>query len=79
MCFDTRNIEQYDCGAVEVELVQLFPDVAHKGLKFDLCHVDDLAGEVSDCCCDSNLYKVMQCGCIFRRWQLKAMEISELH
>ena len=37
--FDTSNIEQYDRGAVEAELVQLFPDVARKGLKFDLCLV----------------------------------------
>ena len=29
--FDTSNIEQYDRGAVEAELVQLFPDVARKG------------------------------------------------
>ena len=28
--FDTSNIEQYDRGAVEAELVQLFPDVARK-------------------------------------------------
>ena len=43
--FDTCNIEQYDCRAVEAELVQLFPDVARKVLKFDLWYVDDLAGE----------------------------------
>ena len=52
--FDTSIIEQYDRGGVEAELVQLFPDVARKGLKFDLWYVDDLAGEVSVCCCASN-------------------------
>ena len=51
--FDTSNIEQYDRGGVEAELVQLFPDVARKGLKFELWYVDDLAGEVSVCCCAS--------------------------
>ena len=33
--FDSSNIEQYDRRAVEAELVQLFPDVARKGLKFN--------------------------------------------
>ena len=49
--YDTSNIEQYDREAVEAELVQLFPDVARKGLEFDLWYVDNLAGEVSVCCC----------------------------
>ena len=51
--FDTSRIEQYDRAGVEAELVQLFPDVARRGLRFDLSYVDDLAGEVNVCCCGS--------------------------
>ena len=44
--FDTSKIQLYDRASAEAELVQLFPDVARKGLKFDLWYTDDLAGEV---------------------------------
>ena len=51
--FDTSRIELYDRAGVEAELVKLFPDVARRGLRLDLSYVDDLAGEVSVCCCGS--------------------------
>ena len=44
--FDQCSIQQYTRASVESELVQLFPDVSRKGLKFDLWYEDDLAGEV---------------------------------
>ena len=44
--FDTTRIDEYERAAVEAELVQLFPDVTRKGLKFDLWYEDELAGKV---------------------------------
>lgn len=44
--FDTSRIENYTRASVEAELVQLFPDVARKELKFNLWYEDDLAGKV---------------------------------
>lgn len=40
-------------ASVQEELVQLFPDVSRRGLKFNLWYLDELAGEVS---CISNCY-----------------------
>lgn len=45
--FDVNRITQYSRKKVESELVQLFPDIARKGLKLKIWYVDDLAGEVS--------------------------------
>ena len=44
--FDTTSIKHYSRVAVQAELVQLFPDVSRRGLKFDMWYEDDLAGEV---------------------------------
>lgn len=84
--FDPRRIEQYDRAGVEAELVELFPDVARRGLRFDLSYVDDLAGEVSVCSCGGIciywlivVLRITQYCRICRRWQLKATEIFELH
>ena len=45
--FDVDRITQYSRKKVESELIQLFPDIARKGLKLKIWYVDDLAGEVS--------------------------------
>ena len=39
---DTSCIEQYDRGGVEAELVNLFPDKARRGLRFNLLYVNHL-------------------------------------
>ena len=45
--FDVDRITQYSRKKVESELIQLFPDIARKGLKLKIWYLDDLAGEVS--------------------------------
>ena len=45
--FDVNRITEYTRKKVESELVQLFPDIARKGLKLNIWYLDDLAGEVS--------------------------------
>ena len=44
--FDVNRITEYTRKKVESELVQLFPDIARKGLKLKMWYLDDLAGEV---------------------------------
>ena len=49
-CGDLMWIEllsSYSRKKVESELIQLFPDIARKGLKLKIWYLDDLAGEVS--------------------------------
>ena len=45
--FDVNLITQYSRKQVESELIQLFPDIARKGLKLKIWYMDDLAGDVS--------------------------------
>ena len=45
--FDPTNIAQYTRAETKNELVQLFPDIAQRGLKLNLWYEDDFAGEVS--------------------------------
>lgn len=45
--FDVNRITQYSRKKVESELIQLFPDIARKGLKLKIWYLDDLAGEIS--------------------------------
>ena len=44
--FDPQKVLEYTRSAVELQLIELFPDVSRKGLKFYLWYEDDLAGEV---------------------------------
>ena len=77
--FDTNSIKQYVRAGVEAELVELFPDVARKGLKFDLWYEDDLAGKV---CYSYNIYFYSVLVLLHKlccRWQLKVMETSKAH
>ena len=46
--FDVNRITEYSRKKAESELVQLFPDIARKGLKLKMWYLDDLAGEVSN-------------------------------
>ena len=46
--FDVNMITEYSRKKAESELVQLFPDIARKGLKLKMWYLDDLAGEVSN-------------------------------
>ena len=46
--FDVNRITEYSRKKAESELVQLFPDIARKGLKLKMWYLDDLTGEVSN-------------------------------
>ena len=46
--FDVNRITEYSRKKAERELVQLFPDIARKGLKLKMWYLDDPAGEVSN-------------------------------
>lgn len=45
--FDVNRIVDYTRRSVEADLIQLFPDIARKGLKLRMWYVDEFAGEVS--------------------------------
>ena len=47
--FDVNRISDYTHRSVEADLIQLFPDIAHKGLKLRICYIDELVREVSKC------------------------------
>ena len=49
--FDVSRITDYTCKSVKTDLIQLFPDIARKGLKLRMWYVDELAGEVSSYNC----------------------------
>jgi len=49
--FDVSRITDYTCKSVETNLIQLFPDIARKGLKLRMWYVDKLAGKVSSYNC----------------------------
>ena len=45
--FDVNRITQYSRKKVESELIQLFLDIARKGLKLKIWYLDYLAEEVA--------------------------------
>ena len=44
--FDSSKRSTYTRKQIEEELLSLFPDVEHKGLRFEVFYEDDLVGEV---------------------------------
>ena len=46
--FDVNRITEYSRKKAESEFVQLFPDIARKGLKLKMWYLDDLAGEINN-------------------------------
>ena len=56
--FYVNRISDYTRRSVEADLIQLFPDIARKGLKLRMWYIDELAGEVSKCIIDKLMHKL---------------------